>query len=49
MFNRTKKAHCLFVEEETYKWAPSKSRTSKSLVAMAILLIAITFIFATLR
>ncbi|MEX0965115.1 MAG: hypothetical protein WDZ52_13855 [Pseudohongiellaceae bacterium] len=44
-----KAQHCLFVEEETYKWAEKKSGMSRHLVTVSLLCLVAAFLFSALR
>jgi len=43
-----KGGHCLFVEEESYDWAPIRTGASKSLLVLSTLLFISMVIFLTL-
>jgi len=47
LFKKTQ--NCLFVEEETYKWAAKKSVMSDHLTTVAVLCLLAAFLFSTLR
>ena len=43
-----KASHCLFVEEEQYKWAERKSSLNRKLVYLSLLFIACGLLFGLL-
>ena len=43
-----KTEHCVFVEEETYNWAPAKSAISTRSVIVLTLLMAIIALFVSI-
>jgi hypothetical protein len=44
-----KSQNCLFVEEETYKWAAPKSSINRKLIALALLFVVAALLFSALR
>jgi hypothetical protein len=44
-----KKQHYLFIEEESYKWAPRKSALNRHLITVSLLCLMAAFLFSTLR
>jgi len=47
LFKKTQ--NCLFVEEETYKWAQKKSGVNRHLIAVSVLCLFAAFLFSALR
>ena len=44
-----KTQNCLFVEEETYRWAEKKAGLSRHLIAVSLLCLVAAFLFSALR
>lgn len=44
-----KASHCLFVEEERYKWAEPKSRSNRNLMLLALVFVAASVLFGVLN
>lgn len=44
-----KSQNCLFVEEETYKWAERKPGISRHLITVSLLCLVAAFLFSALR
>lgn len=44
-----KTQNCLFVEEETYKWAQKKGGLNRQLIIVSLLCLAAAFLFGALR
>lgn len=44
-----KPSHCLFIEEERYKWAEPRSSLNRKLLYMSLLCVVVTLCFGVLR
>lgn len=44
-----KNSHCLFVEEERYKWAEPRSRTNRNLLLFSVVIVAAGLLFSLLN
>ncbi len=47
LFKKTQ--NCLFVEEETYRWAQKKGGISRHLITLSLLCLVAAFLFSALR
>ena len=44
-----KQQHCLFVEDEIYNWANTRSASRKRMIVLSLMFLAIGLFFSVLR